>query len=154
MCINTSVIIYQACQTPEVPPVVRSLQRIEFKSTLDSGGTTGRVKSFFSFFFFSCALFVLLISGSGKLMVPIFPSFYFILLANCQWKKWKTMLTKQCWKHLKVLCIRKQNSQFKRWHCPLPILWIERSSVAVMCSEVLEVTFFGRETKPSTSSLN
>ena len=105
----------------------------------------------FSFFFLPWALLVLLIWRSGKLVIPIFPSFSLIPLAN-QWKKWRNILTKQCWKHFKALCIRKQNSQFKRWHCPLSILQIECSSVAEMCSEMLEVTFF-RWVKPALAAL-
>lgn len=95
MCKNSSVIIYQACQTSKIPPISCCLQRIEVKSTVDSGDRTGRENE--GFFLvgwlvfclcvygfcvcFSCALLVHLISVSGKVMVSIFPSFYFIPLA-------------------------------------------------------------------------
>lgn len=93
MCKNSSVIIYQACQTSKIPPIACSLQRIEVKSTLDSGDTTGRVNFFLALvgwlvfclcvcgFSFSCALLVHLVSVSGKVMVSILPSFHFKPLA-------------------------------------------------------------------------
>lgn len=90
---NSSVIIYQACQTSKIPPIACSLQRIGVKSTLDSGDTTGRVNFFLALvgwlffclcvcgFSFSCALLVHLVSVSGKVMVSILPSFHFKPLA-------------------------------------------------------------------------
>lgn len=151
-----SVIIYQACQTSKIPQIACSLRRVEVKSPLDFRDTTWRAKFFLVgwlveclvgffvvcvwFLCFSCALLVHLISVSGKIMVSIFPSFHFILLAM------KTMKNPVDQVMLKtpqsMFCIRRQNSEFKRCHCPLSILWIECSCVAEMWSEMLERAFF------------
>lgn len=133
MCINISVVTYQECQTPQIPPIVCSLQRIELKSNLDSGDTTGSVKSFLFFFFSLCTACtpdfrVRWADGSYFSQLP----FHTFSKLSMKKNEKKTILTKQCWKHLKALCIRKQNSQFKRWHCPLSTLWIGCPSVAEM----------------------